>query len=204
LYKTHLKELQSNVVPTLINVYSTIYGFEMAFVLPHPSFWVEATEDMPNLLKERVISAYETLHHKGVLHRNVELSNILIGADGYVTLINFEHSGTRGGHDGYQIPRVLPEAFEMEMRELKYKLDWESSKSKELRKRKQQNHMLNHNTKEKQKARASPGYRPQFLAPAPELIRNPPVGEGNWELWNAKQPRAKRFVVPGQDCETLR
>ena len=57
--------------------------------LPHPSFWMEASPDMPFVLKEEVVTAYSKLHSLGVIHGNPQLRNILICADGRVKLIDF-------------------------------------------------------------------------------------------------------------------
>jgi serine/threonine-protein kinase len=62
-------------------------------------------------LGERIVAAYASLHGQGVLHGDVHPSNVLVGADGSVTLIDFglaarpnDRSVPRGGVDFFMEP----------------------------------------------------------------------------------------------------
>ncbi|EEB93131.1 hypothetical protein MPER_08257, partial [Moniliophthora perniciosa FA553] len=72
---------EGDVVPSIITVFTGPCTLNVAMEPPHHSFWVEASPDMPLVLKERCIAAYERLHGCGVLHGDVELRHMLIGKD---------------------------------------------------------------------------------------------------------------------------
>ncbi|KAF8898534.1 hypothetical protein BD779DRAFT_1385865, partial [Infundibulicybe gibba] len=72
---------QGIIVPNVIGVYSTQDRVRLVTELPHQSFWIEASPDMPDVLKVRCIEAFQMLHAHGVCHGDVKLSNILIGGD---------------------------------------------------------------------------------------------------------------------------
>ncbi|TDL28322.1 hypothetical protein BD410DRAFT_683199, partial [Rickenella mellea] len=73
---------QGDVVPHLIGVYLVEGRISVAMELPSSAFWVEASEDMPNHLKEKCIAAFDKIHARGVLHNDVELRHMLINAEG--------------------------------------------------------------------------------------------------------------------------
>ncbi|RDB29262.1 hypothetical protein Hypma_015331 [Hypsizygus marmoreus] len=92
LYKTRLKPLQGIVVPTVIGVYCDVGRMSIAMAPPHHSFLMSATPDMPDFLKRRCVEAVQKLHTVGVYHGDMRLSNILIGGDAKVTIMNFQNS----------------------------------------------------------------------------------------------------------------
>ncbi|KII93328.1 hypothetical protein PLICRDRAFT_65278, partial [Plicaturopsis crispa FD-325 SS-3] len=72
---------QGQVIPAIINVLWQPQAMCIAMEPPHPVFWTEASATMVDALKERCIHAFEKIHAQGVLHGDVELRHMLIGAD---------------------------------------------------------------------------------------------------------------------------
>jgi serine/threonine protein kinase len=60
--------------------------------LPHQSFWIKPSPDMPAILKKRCLQALQKLHDHGVCHGKIDLSQILIGGDGSIFFIDFHSS----------------------------------------------------------------------------------------------------------------
>ncbi|KAF7310647.1 Serine/threonine protein kinase [Mycena chlorophos] len=182
LYKVQLKSLQGRVVPTLINVYAAVGAIDVAMKLPHASFWIEASADMPNVLKKRCVQAYEQLHTAGVLHGDVELRHMLIGGDARVTLIDFQESKALAPNPAVQLAAASPEELRFEMRKVKYRLDYEGARELEHQR----------------------VLRAKRSSRRAEDVRDPPVGLAEWESdWHASRPDPRRFVVPGQSTEDL-
>jgi serine/threonine protein kinase len=68
-------------VPTAINFYDAGSGrVAVAMELPHPVGWRQADPYISVELKEKVVIAYQNLHSKVLLHNDVKVENILIGA----------------------------------------------------------------------------------------------------------------------------
>lgn len=86
---------------------------------------------MPVVLKVAVINAFEKIHWRGVLHGNIQLSNILIGADMKVKLVNFEKGAILEGQPDLQLHRVRHADLDLEMRKVKYMLDYPSARKSE-------------------------------------------------------------------------
>ncbi|EIW86546.1 hypothetical protein CONPUDRAFT_161272 [Coniophora puteana RWD-64-598 SS2] len=86
----YLKPLQGDVVPRIVSVRASSEEITMSMEPPHPSFWIEASADMPDILKERCILAFQKIHARGVLHGNPQLRHMLIGGDGRVTIVNLQ------------------------------------------------------------------------------------------------------------------
>lgn len=51
----------------------------MAMELPHPIGWRPADPYISPELKEKVITAFQSIHGRNILHNDVKLENILIG-----------------------------------------------------------------------------------------------------------------------------
>ncbi|KAH9025849.1 hypothetical protein EDB85DRAFT_1840222, partial [Lactarius pseudohatsudake] len=83
LYKSsrYLLPLQGDVVPHVMGVYTGPGKIDIAMDLPHPIFWMEASASMPMVLKDRVVEAFQKLHERGIVHGDVALRHILVGAD---------------------------------------------------------------------------------------------------------------------------
>ncbi len=62
-------------------------------------------------LVEQLLSAVEMLHERGIVHRDLKASNILVMEDGRIRLVDFEHArpvgevGNSGGTRGYVSPQ---------------------------------------------------------------------------------------------------
>lgn len=79
-----LRPLMGICALTVIGLYSAPGGsLSLAMELPHPVGWHEADPYIPVELKERVIVAYQNLHSRNILHNDVKLENVLIGASGF-------------------------------------------------------------------------------------------------------------------------
>ncbi|KAH7883762.1 hypothetical protein F5I97DRAFT_1895366 [Phlebopus sp. FC_14] len=208
LYKSerYLKPLQGDVVPHIIGVHAMPEAISVTMELPHPSFWIESSPSMPNVLKERVIAAFEKIHAHGVLHGDPELRHMLIGADGRVMIIDFGMSRAIREHELVGIEQVGPEEFRLEMRKVKYKLDYMGARKKEADKtagylkRVQRNGRL-----EQLWARRKAGQRTgpitEEVEEDPEEYKlDPPVSaedlEEDWDAALDHEP--VRVVVPGQ------
>ncbi|KAI0307843.1 hypothetical protein B0F90DRAFT_1677735, partial [Multifurca ochricompacta] len=104
--------------------------------LPHPVFWIEACASMPTLLKDRVLEAFQKLHDRGVVHGDVALRHILIGADARVTLIDFQASRADEPNEVLGLPATFPGEKDLEIRRVKFLLDIDNARKKEFRKSK--------------------------------------------------------------------
>ncbi|KAI0036689.1 hypothetical protein K488DRAFT_40545, partial [Vararia minispora EC-137] len=83
LYKSseHLRPLQGYVVPTVIAAHLSDKSHNVAMEPPHPIWWFEASSSIPDVLKAKIVVAYQRIHAQGVLHGDVALRHMLIGAD---------------------------------------------------------------------------------------------------------------------------
>ncbi|KAF7306651.1 Serine/threonine protein kinase [Mycena indigotica] len=192
LYKVQLKSLQGRIVPSIINVYATVGAIDVAMEPPHHSFWVEASADMPNVLKKRCIRAYEQLHTAGVLHGDVELRHMLIGGDARVTIIDFQESRALIPNPAVKLGAATPAQMQLEMRKVKYRLDYQGARDLEDQKVMRSKRLARRN--------ATGSREP----PSQDDILNPPVSIRDWEgEWHAPRPDPQRFVMPGQSTEDL-
>lgn len=119
------------MVPNLINVFADAAAINMAFEPPHHSFWIEASPDMPMVLKNRCIQAFDALHYAGVVHKDVELRHMLIGGDGKVTLIDFEYSVSAD-----KAKSSFANEVAMERRKVLFRLDYPGAREIEEKRRK--------------------------------------------------------------------
>ncbi|KAF5355743.1 hypothetical protein D9756_003930 [Leucocoprinus leucothites] len=192
LHKTQLRAIHGVAVPALIGVHTNFDGIQMTYDVPHHSFWIQASPDMPDVLKRRCLQAYDQLHCQGVLHGNVEFENILIGGDGRVKIINFERSRSSKPKTDVKLEAADRIDFKMEMREVHYKLDYMGARQKE-RVTWESRHNL-------QEIRFPAGNTSRIHSRYPYSIsRESPADPTRWSLPRLWKPR--RFVVPGQSAE---
>ena len=192
LHKTQLRAIHGATVPALIGVHSNFHGIQMTYDIPHHSFWIEASPDMPDVLKRRCLQAYDQLHCQGVLHGNIQFENMLIAGDGRVKIINFDRS-----RSSKPLPKVNLEAanhddFKLEMREIHYKLDYMGARQIE--------HRIWKNKDGSQAVEPAASNTSRIHAHYPYSIsRETSVDPAQWILPESWKP--KRFVVPGQSTE---
>ena len=106
---------------------------------PHECFWIESSPDMPDVLKRRCVEAFEKLHAQGILHGDAELRHMLINADAEVTIVDFKAAATcvpleNVAMEEVGLRKAAPEEFRLEMRRVKFKLDYDGAREKELQK----------------------------------------------------------------------
>ncbi|KAJ3564252.1 hypothetical protein NP233_g8415 [Leucocoprinus birnbaumii] len=192
LHKTQLRSIQGAAVPALIGVHTNFDGIQMTYDVPHHSFWIQASPDMPDVLKRRCLQAYDQLHSQGVLHGSVEFENILIGGDGRVKIINFERSRSTKPNRRVELAPADSDEFKMEMREVHYKLDYMGAREKER--------IIWDSRRNPQDIRLPAGQTSRIHSRYPYSIsRDPPVDPTKWSLPRLWKPQ--RFVVPGQSAD---
>ena len=187
-----------------MGVYTRPGKIDIAMDLPHPIFWMEASASMPTVLKDRVVEAFQKLHERGVLHGDVALRHILIGADARVTLIDFQASRADEPNEDLGLEAAYPGEKDLEMRRVKFLLNMDNTRKKEFRKSKAALRRSARNKEREQRRRellrhgitvGLPLDEPEPL----EDIKEPPVPldelERYWMEDANDDPR--RFVVPG-------
>ncbi|KAI6134007.1 hypothetical protein EV401DRAFT_2064184 [Pisolithus croceorrhizus] len=201
----YLKPLQGDVVPTIIGVHVMPEAISVTMELPHDSFWIESSPTMPDVLKERVIAAFEKIHARGVLHGDPELRHMLIGADGRVTIIDFGMSRAITADDSVDLEYAEPEEFLLEMRKVKYKLDYRGARKREADKVQAYLNRVRRNESRRRKwERRRKGERTGYISPyesePEEEVSEPPVHHQDFrEDWmKAADDKPHRVVVPGQ------
>lgn len=212
LYKSeqYLSRLQGDVVPPVIGVHVLPGEICVSMEPPHPSFWMEASADMPDVLKEKCIEAYEKIHSQGVLHGDVELRHMLIGADGRVTIIDFQASRSLVSNEAVMLKQAEPAEFNMEMRKVKYKLNYKGARQRELNKvttcEKRSHRNRLRRAKHERRARGERvGYISDYEEDPEQDKIEPPVHKQDWnEHWTiAADAIPRRFVMPGQTSQHL-
>ncbi|KAI6005214.1 hypothetical protein F5J12DRAFT_835519 [Pisolithus orientalis] len=201
----YLKPLQGDVVPTIIGVHIMPEAISVTMELPHDSFWIESSPTMPDVLKERVIAAFEKIHTRGVLHGDPELRHMLIGADGRVTIIDFGMSRAITADDSVELEHAEPEEFLLEMRKVKFKLDYRGARKREADKvqaylnRVRRNEMRRRKW-ERRKNGDKTGYISPYEPEPEDEVSEPPVHHQDFrEDWmKAADDTPHRVVVPGQ------
>lgn len=179
--------------------------------LPHPSFWMEASPDMPFILKEEVVSAYEKLHYRGVIHGKPQLRNMLICADGRVKLVDFQASRAL---DAFLVVGIHPAThadIDLEIRQVKFKLDYVGARQYELDKR-DRAHDIEVRNKERARLRKLQ-YTGKYDGEVDDDEHytgddaiHPPIPDPFWQdHWvDDVDCEPRRFVAPGQTEEDLR
>ena len=143
---------------------------------------------MPEILKRRCVEAFEKLHARGILHGDPDLRHILINADAKVTIIDFKASATSTplenvGLEEVGLRKASPEEFRLEMRRVKFQLDYDGAREKEREKL---------TRKMEGKLRDEDAVDPPVDTDALNL---------QWLKGCERQPT--RFVVPGQTKEQV-
>ena len=143
---------------------------------------------MPDVLKRRCVEAFEKLHTQGILHGDAELRHMLINADAKVTIIDFKAAATCVPLENVDmgevgLRRAIPEEFRLEMRRVKFKLDYDGAREKE---------------REKQ-------LRKKRGEVKEEDVLDPPVDSHvlNFHWLEGCERPPTRFVVPGQTKEQV-
>lgn len=192
-----MKILQGHVVPHLIGVYVNPVSFTIAMELPHSTFWMEASSDMPDILKEQCIAAVRKIHSCGVLHNDIELRHMLIGADGKVTIIDFQESRALLPNSAVGLEKAEPRELELELRKVKFKLDYKGAREVEFARMR----------------RAIEASKPRKAGIADSESTGQLDEDGvplpDFEEWRqrwlpALYAEKKRIVVPGQDAEKVK
>jgi len=164
----------------------------MSYDIPHHSFWIEASPDMPDVLKRRCIQAYDQLHCQGVLHGSVEFENILITGDGRVKIINFDRSQSTKPLPRVHLKAANQDDFKLEMREIHYKLDYMGAREIE--------HSIWKNKDNPRPVQPPASNTKGIYAHYPYFIsRETPIDPAQWTLPESWKP--KRFIAPGQSVE---
>ena len=171
---------------------------------PHHSFWLEASPDMPDVLKERCIAAFEQIHSRKVLHGDIELRHMLIGGDGKVTIIDFQGSRSLIPNEAVKLRKAEPHEFQLEMRKVKFKLNYDNAREKERTMRFDDDDRKARN-KEKHQRTALGAHVSPFEDDPPEYSLEPPVHKQDWnDSWViASDAEPNRFVMPGKSTEDL-
>lgn len=102
--------------------------------LPHNTLWIVAHKDMSPILKQRCVSAFQKLQAEGILHGQPDLRHILLGADGKVIVIDFSASRALVPELDVGLEKAEPAELAMELRIVKYKLDYDGAVAKETAK----------------------------------------------------------------------
>lgn len=159
---------------------------------------------MPVVLKDRVVEAFQKLHERGVVHGDVALRHILIGADARVTLIDFQASRADEPNEELGLAMTYPGEKDLEMRRVKFLLNMDNARRKEFRKSKAALRRAARNKRREQRRQEllQHGITVDLLLDEPEPledINEPPVPfdelEKYWMEDANDDPR--RFVVPG-------
>lgn len=202
-----MKPLQGVVVPHIINVYTTPGYIDLVMEPPHDCFWIEASPDMPMVLKDRCVEAFAKLHQHGILHGDVELRHMLIGADCKVTIIDFQRSRSSNPIPEVDLQIAMPDEFRMEMRRVKFKLDYEGARAKEYAKMQRAIELAEVNKEIERKLRRCRRFgRPEdFMQPPEEDVVDPAVSTTLWsEEWIIGcEATPRRFVVPGRTSQDV-
>ncbi|KAI0304847.1 hypothetical protein BC826DRAFT_18476 [Russula brevipes] len=206
LYKSsrYLLPLQGDVVPHVIGVYTRPGKIDIAMDLPHPVFWMEASPTMAVVLKDRVVEAFQKLHDKGVVHGDVALRHILIGADARVTLIDFQASRADEPNEDLGLSATYHGDKDLEMRRVKFLLNMDNARKKEFRKSKRALKRSARN-KEREKRRREllqHGITAGLPLDEPEPfedINEPPVPLDELQKYwmEDANDKSRRFIVPG-------
>ena len=152
---------------------------------------------MPTVLKKLCIEAFERIHKRGVLHGDVELRHMLIGGDGKVTIIDFQMSRALVPNADVMLLPTTPQELKLEMRKVKYKLDYDGARKKEAEK------MMRGEERRNGTRQIDPQTEANFEK---EDIVDPPVHLQDWnDTWANEAASAipARFVMPGQTPEAL-
>lgn len=197
LYKSQLGALRGVYVPNIIGVYAGVDDTtNMLLELPHPQFWLEASDDMPDVLKKRCIDCFERIHAAGVLHGAPYLHNIFIGGDARVIVANFEHAAVLDSIPEVAQQTTTHDKLRMEMRQIKYLLNYDNARHKERQKWLGYQSRLDWNERQRQLRKANPKHVLEFCTSTPEEKLDPPVNAAKQKGWRTDKHKARRYVNP--------
>ncbi|KAF8167919.1 hypothetical protein B0H34DRAFT_683652 [Crassisporium funariophilum] len=199
-YKNYLKPLTGKVVPTIIGVRSSPQRWNVLMQLPHQSFFIEASSDMPEVLKRRTVEALQKIHDKGVCHGSIDLSRFLIGGDGGITVLDYHACKATRPRLAVGIPEVTPAELRIEMRKLKFKLDYEGAREYERDKLVRSSARAHKNAKETSESQFH-HYKPVYEEEPEEDRVNPPVDPRIEQWFQNLDKEPTRFIIPGQTVE---
>ncbi|KAH9004406.1 hypothetical protein EDB86DRAFT_3072719 [Lactarius hatsudake] len=206
LYKSsrYLLPLQGDVVPHVMGVYTGPGKIDIAMDLPHPVFWMEASASMPVVLKDRVVEAFQKLHERGIVHGDVALRHILVGADARVTLIDFQASRADDPNEDLGLAATYPGEKELEMRRVRFLLNMDNARQKEFRKSKAAHKRTARNRARAQRRRELLRHGVTMGLPVDEPVpladtHEPPVPLDELERYWMEDANddSRRFIVPG-------
>ncbi|KAI4520335.1 hypothetical protein K525DRAFT_203959 [Schizophyllum commune Loenen D] len=205
LFKTQLRPLQGIIVPNVISVVSSLYGTHVVMEPPHASFWITASPDMPHALKWRVVRAYELLHARGIAQTSVALEHMLIGADGRVTLAHFHHARGAVAHKPVDLRAASAKDLRLEMRRVKYLLDFEDARDVEEEKYARGRARHARNQDELSRAQMDYTHKPCIDRGSKDDRQNPPFETDSFQRMKAalRAYTPRRVVMPGQSAEDL-
>ena len=188
-----------------MGVYARNGYINIAMEPPHPIFWVEASPDMSIYLKERVIEAFEKIHSRGIAHGDIALRHILIGADFKITIVDFQESHASEPLETVGLWKVFEGEMRREMRRVKFLLNYDGARKKEIKKTKAMVERLGRNAARAEVRRTKAvAVSPDEPTP-PEDELDPPIEpeemKNDWLVGVNNAPR--RFVMPGVPKETL-
>jgi hypothetical protein len=201
-----MRALAGTYVPTIIGVFAGEGIASLLMELPHQAFWVQASTDMPDVLKKRCVEAYEKLHAAGILHGSPHLRHLLIGGDARVTIMNFERSRVLDPVSNAHIGQGKANAAELrlEMRKVKYQLDYDNARVKEKQKWDRYEASLEHSKVVLREAMDPPSRVPHMLEVLPEDVLDPPIDTRRLKSWAPEQSYSSaRFVVPTITAEAF-
>lgn len=202
LYKKQLKPLQGIVVPNIIGVFTGTRRINVAMEVPHSSFWIESSSDMPNVLKKACVEALEKLHAQGVFHGNIGLSHFLIGGDARVTIVGFHAARALDPNPQVYLGSTTAADLRLELRKLKFKLDYQGAREKEREKFTQYVKRAQRNRKERFKVTRDPTYSPNYEDDPQSDRLDPPVDVRQPIGWlDALEEAPRRYIMPGQSIE---
>lgn len=197
----YLLSLQGVVIPTIIGIYLVEGAISVAMELPSSSFWVEATDDMSNHLKRKCIAAFDAIHKCGVLHNDIELRHMLIGADGKVSIIDFQASRVKKPLKDVGLLEAKDDQFRLEDRLIRFRLNYEDARRREYVKHNRAfakaDRLYRQSLSREMSANSS---RDDEEPEDPDDIINPPVHRDDWiDVWTGEAFTSACYVVPGQD-----
>lgn len=204
LYK-RMRDLGGVYIPGIIGLYTGVDRINMLMELPHPHFWVEASDDMPDVLKKRCITCFEMIHAAGVLHGAPYLHNIFIGGDARVIVTNFEQAKVIEATPALGQQEATPNQLRLEMRQIKYLLNYDNAREIEEQKWLLFKSRKECNEKELELRKSRLGeYWPHFIVQPADEILDPPVDprkQKGWKIDKTYFPR--RYVNPTISNETF-
>jgi hypothetical protein len=185
-------------VLNLIAVRAGPSTFNLGFELPHQTFFIEPSADMPEVLKRRIMKVLQNLHAQGVCHNALSLDNILIGADGNIYFYNFNHARFIRDQPSVQLKEARNIHFALEKRRLEFQLDHDNARQKEKDRLALAIQRQRTNDIELRKHKTDPSYEPKFTKPD----RTPIFTLPRFEAWVDDLDREpRRFIPPGQTLE---